>query len=86
MRHADWYDTGSEEILRMLPFLVQSVIKFRHRDHKFNAKCVEFEMLLRQLSVRCQLKSWRGIEHRGEKYSRRYIYISIYMRLPKEVI
>lgn len=65
-----------QPILRMISFWGQSLMKFGHRDHKFNFECVEFEMPLRKLSVGCQI-SWMG--QRREKYSKSFIYIVTYI-------
>lgn len=56
-----------QPILGMISLWVQSLMKFGHRDHKFNFECVEFKMPLRKLRVGCQIKSWMGLEHRKER-------------------
>lgn len=60
-----WWDIGSEEEADIKGDSILSVIiKFGHRDYRFNFKCMEFEILVRQLSVGCQIKDWMEIEHR----------------------
>lgn len=85
----------------MIPFWGQSFIKFGQRDYKRNFEYVEFEMLLRQLSVGRQMRSPMELEHRGERNILSYIYIiykiyiwniyiiyiyNVYVRLPENII